>query len=220
MPSWVGNTGAAGSQSGHAEAPEPPPEAAHLQWRTHIALPLKPAVAPEAVACMLDELHPSLLHFLRNLRCIAVRGCPGAPGRVLRRRDCGGGVVEVSAASPAGPAAASRYLLVSRELALGGFKRLDVAVDQTTVAAAFPLECAQAGGRPPQQSVFAFLPLRSYGDRALSAPIRPGHSMSPAAPSHFIYPAKAVQPPSLAEAEAAAASAVQKGATRAIAAGI
>ena len=156
LPTWVGG--------GDGPAPpEPPAEAAHPQWRTQIALPLKRSVQPGAVGSMLDDLHPSLLLFLRSLRCIAVRGPPPALPRILRRRDCGNGCVEVTSSD----GASCTYLLVSRELAFRPpVKRLEVAVDCTTVAAAFVLGGGPLpGGRPAQQSVFAFLPLRSYGLR-------------------------------------------------------
>lgn len=77
LPTWVGPPGG-GKQEGGAGAssggrPQPPPEAAHPRWRTLISLPLKRGVRGAAVARLFDDVSPSLLLFLRSLRCIAVR---------------------------------------------------------------------------------------------------------------------------------------------------
>lgn len=76
-PSWIGSPWrppAAADGGGSVRArPWPPPEAAHPRWRTLISLPLKAGVAGAAVARLFDDVSPSLLLFLRSLRCLAVR---------------------------------------------------------------------------------------------------------------------------------------------------
>eukprot|EP01105_Mastigella_eilhardi_P010550 TRINITY_DN2467_c0_g1_i2.p1 TRINITY_DN2467_c0_g1~~TRINITY_DN2467_c0_g1_i2.p1 ORF type:complete len:2832 (+),score=526.79 TRINITY_DN2467_c0_g1_i2:983-8497(+) len=129
--------------------PLPPPHGWNSAAGTRIVLPVEPATA-ELVLGQL-YLPPSLLLFLRRLRVVRV----ARDGTMLHEVSCGD---------------ASDGIVLTEERHGGEASRTCWVVSRTPTEAgselvlAFPLR-PPFDTAPPQQRVFAFLPLRSYGFR-------------------------------------------------------
>eukprot|EP00756_Hemistasia_phaeocysticola_P015947 Hpha_TRINITY_DN15444_c1_g7::TRINITY_DN15444_c1_g7_i2::g.176167::m.176167 len=151
VPTWLGETG------GHPDL-----ALAGEGWTTQIALPLKSEFTGERQRLMtvkFDDLHPSLLLFLRKVRGLVVNDHLTGTVRSMRRRDIGGGVTEVEVDETV-----RRWLVHRRRLA-AAVPRGDLRGAQVTteLALAFPL--VEEGTELEEQEVFAFLPLRQCGLR-------------------------------------------------------
>ena len=157
------------------------------EWRTRVILPLKVS-SPKEFAKQrenLQDVQPALLLFLRRLRCIVVtvNHREAAPfRRHMQRVDVSDCLVsidvrdeQVGVSSAAAAAAAvdtcrsEKYMLVRRSF-MPELKRDSKRVGNaaTEIVLAFPLydedEAATAAMLPfPDQPVYAFLPLRSFG---------------------------------------------------------
>lgn len=158
---------------------------------TAVVLPLRPDLSgggAPALRRRVADLRPTLLLFLRRLRCLAITDAAsataasttggaaaraasasnsgaghssagGAGSQLMVRREAGPGLVELRCGP--GGRESGRWLVVS-DTFKPRLPRLGVAVDETTVSLAFSLD---DGAAPGQQPVFAFLPLRRYGLR-------------------------------------------------------
>lgn len=127
-------------------------------------LPLKSEYAWEearAIRASFREVQPKLLLFLQKLQCIAISDAVEGTKTVMVRRPADGWGPHVHELRH-GPGArhVTRWLKVSSDFE-PALQRLDVKVDKTAVAVAFPLD----GQQPSPQPVYAFLPLREFGLR-------------------------------------------------------
>ncbi|KAJ1690756.1 hypothetical protein LUZ63_014911 [Rhynchospora breviuscula] len=133
-------------------------------WGTCIILPFKPKhrsdLGRTSLLSMFSELHPSLLLFLKNLRCIRFKN--NLDGTIITMRKLAGvdGMVIISHGTEE-----MNWLVVSREL---NASELRPEVKTTRISLAFRLDKTGNGEYEPhldQQPTFAYLPLRKYGMR-------------------------------------------------------
>ena len=129
---------------------------------TTIVLPLADSTGD--IEALLADIQPELLLFLRRLRQLSIENCETR--RIVRRIDDGASVTLLvepgSHASDGEPYA--RYLVSKSHCDLSAVSEQKRAgVTSSEIVLAFPdvRSCEQ----PPAQSIFAFLPVRSYGFR-------------------------------------------------------
>ncbi|XP_068725664.1 uncharacterized protein [Montipora capricornis] len=139
-------------------------------WSTRIVLPLKEehrGTEKSSLAARFRDVHPSLLLFLHRLRAIHIFDKENNTRRQMIRRDLGDNIMEVSHTQ-----GKDRWLVIKKELDASNIQTKEN-VETTELALAFPL-FGDADQEPtldkrrqtlPQQNVFAYLPLRSYGFR-------------------------------------------------------
>lgn len=136
------------------------------RWTTKIILPLKSDLRGQikTLAPRFHDVQPSLLLFLNRLRSISIVDKVNKTERQMQRKDLANGLIVVQHSF-----GVDRWLVVRRELDSSNMKH-DVA--RTELAIGFPLPeedvLSLKSSRHqslPQQKVFAFLPLQSYGFR-------------------------------------------------------
>eukprot|EP01062_Namystynia_karyoxenos_P043159 TRINITY_DN3159_c1_g1_i3.p1 TRINITY_DN3159_c1_g1~~TRINITY_DN3159_c1_g1_i3.p1 ORF type:complete len:3805 (+),score=1311.45 TRINITY_DN3159_c1_g1_i3:71-11485(+) len=155
QPQWVGSHG------GHPDRAVARMGEGDGAAATQIVLPLRRDLArerKEEMASKFDDIHPSLLLFLRKLRKLTIRDHSSGSSRSLLRIDQSPGLTEVMVNG------VSRRWLVRRRVLDAAVPRGDLRGVQlrTELALAFPLvDDHTAAGE--EQMVFAFLPLRSCG---------------------------------------------------------
>ncbi|CAN6347979.1 unnamed protein product [Urochloa humidicola] len=133
-------------------------------WGTCIILPFKPNHKSEHgrtfVLSMFSELHPSLLLFLKNLKCIRFKNTLDGTLITMRKETGVDGIVLISHGTEE-----MNWLVVDQEL---DAPELRPEVKTTRIALAFGLNKNSTGDYEPnldQQPTFAYLPLRQYGMR-------------------------------------------------------
>lgn len=131
-------------------------------WRTCIVLPFKETLSDSFtkgnIISMFSDLHPSLLLFLHQLKCIIFRDMLTDSLLVMKKEVLMDGIIQVSLGKEN-----MYWFVVSKKLQSNSI-RPDV--QSTEISVAFTLEETGDGGYAPhltQQPVFAFLPLRTYG---------------------------------------------------------
>eukprot|EP01064_Diplonema_japonicum_P036761 TRINITY_DN8385_c0_g1_i3.p1 TRINITY_DN8385_c0_g1~~TRINITY_DN8385_c0_g1_i3.p1 ORF type:complete len:2757 (+),score=715.58 TRINITY_DN8385_c0_g1_i3:987-9257(+) len=128
---------------------------------TQIVLPLAGDMATghrrELLTSKLDDIHPSLLLFVRKLRCIEITDHAKNTTRKMVRYDRGNDVVEVLVNDVPCRWLVQRNVLVP-EVSRGDNRGV---VSRTELALAFPL--LELDDEAQEMMVFAFLPLRSCG---------------------------------------------------------
>eukprot|EP00659_Diplonema_papillatum_P009397 gene9397-14574_t len=161
LPTWLGDDGTRESARSDRLAVEEGPHA------TQVVLPLSAEMATEdrreVLLSKLDDIHPSLLLFVRKLRRIVIRDHVRNMKREMVRTDREDNVVEVSVnGTPC------RWLLQRLSL-VPEIMRTDSrgAQKRTELALAFPLRDESDPHRfdtdAEEMMVFAFLPLRACG---------------------------------------------------------
>lgn len=133
-------------------------------WGTCIILPFKPNHKSEFgktfVLSMFSELHPSLLLFLKNLKCIKFKNTLDGTLTTMRKEAGIDDIVKISHGTEE-----INWLVVNQEL---DASELRPEVKTTRIALAFGLNKNSTGDYEPnfdQQPTFAYLPLRKYGMR-------------------------------------------------------
>ena len=103
------------------------------------------------------HIHPSLLLFLRRLRCIIVMDSLTNSLLTMRREDIGNVLVKVSHGKES-----TTWLVASWKLNVG---TMQPGIQSTQITMAFTLyrDCSREFVPYLEQLVFAFLPLRAYG---------------------------------------------------------
>ncbi|KAI3716434.1 hypothetical protein L1987_67311 [Smallanthus sonchifolius] len=136
-------------------------------YNTCLVLPLKSTSKSKSktetntidnIASMFSDLHPSLLLFLHRLRCIKFRSLLTDSFIIMRKEIIGNGLINVSIGNET-----LTWFVDSRRLQANGIRK---DVNCTEISIAFALEVLKDGSYIPKldhQSVFAFLPLRTYG---------------------------------------------------------
>jgi len=139
-------------------------------WMTRIVLPLKDELRDRrqsfSRAAPFKDIHPSLLFFLHRLRSITIINKLENYRMSMIRKDIGD-VSEIKHA-----VGLDRWLVVRRlrdASKISAQAKSGVEVESTEIALAFPLFARETSDPLARtllsQSVFAFLPLRSYGFR-------------------------------------------------------
>lgn len=133
-------------------------------WGTCIILPFKPKHRSElgrtSVLSMFSELHPSLLLFLKNIKCIKFKNTFDGTLKTMRKVAGVDGMVLISHGTEE-----MNWLVISQEL---DASELRPEVKTTRISLAFRLNSTSTGDYEPnldQQPTFAYLPLRKYGMR-------------------------------------------------------
>ena len=131
-------------------------------WPTVIALPI---CQPQKLNGMFDGFYSSMLLFMQKIRCISVSShTQNGPSKIFERKESSSGIVEIS-----NNGSIAEYIKGTQTIVQPGIRKLDLPVSSTDITVAFPvLPPPEAGDPPwPQQDVYAFLPVRSYGFRFL-----------------------------------------------------
>ncbi|XP_078347983.1 uncharacterized protein LOC144633073 isoform X2 [Oculina patagonica] len=180
LPQWIGGRYPDEERSEHEDDVDEDMEegdvcevASHVRgefdsWPTRIVLPLKEehqGIQKSSLSARFRDVHPSLLLFLHRLRGIFIHDQVNNSRREMVRKDLGDNIMEVSHSK-----GTDRWLVIKKELDASNMKE---DVEMTELALAFPLfgdlnNDTSLGKRHqtlPQQNVFAYLPLRSYGFR-------------------------------------------------------
>ncbi|KAJ1570005.1 hypothetical protein HK096_006342, partial [Nowakowskiella sp. JEL0078] len=128
--------------------------------QTLVVLPLRETGngSVERLVARLADIQPSLLLFLHRIRKIVVRDLINEHTRIMTRSDIGNNEIIVQSGNQT-----TRWLVVTKSIQAPPGVTRD-GVTSTELSLAFPLDLP-ADSHPPQQQVFAFLPLRSYGYR-------------------------------------------------------
>ncbi|KAK9072450.1 hypothetical protein SSX86_008884 [Deinandra increscens subsp. villosa] len=135
-------------------------------YNTCLVLPLKSSSNPKLtetptvdnITSMFSDLHPSLLLFLHRLRCIKFRNMLTDSFIIMRKEILGNGLTNVSIGNET-----LTWFVDSQKLQANGIRN---DVNFTEISIALALEVLEDGSYLPKldhQSVFAFLPLRTYG---------------------------------------------------------
>ena len=151
-------------------------------WKTCIALPLKKEMKEQvetvSLAARFRDLHPSLLLFLHRLRSIYIDNNVEKYTAKMKRTDLDNNVTEISHEisqivndKMSHENGLDRWLVIRKTLDASHIStkaKSGVEVESTEIALAFPILPKKNIINkilPPQQRLFAFLPLRSYGFR-------------------------------------------------------
>eukprot|EP01012_Entosiphon_sulcatum_P043353 TRINITY_DN5764_c0_g1_i2.p1 TRINITY_DN5764_c0_g1~~TRINITY_DN5764_c0_g1_i2.p1 ORF type:complete len:2678 (+),score=447.44 TRINITY_DN5764_c0_g1_i2:1203-9236(+) len=133
---------------------------------TCIDLPFKPELPCTHLQALLHAVHPTLLLFLNKLRRLVVvthtdtEDTPSAAGRVMERLDDGDGIVTLLHDGK------EDTWILEKQQFQPPVDRDGNTVARTEIAVGFPILPALEFSSPlHSQSVFAFLPIRSYGFR-------------------------------------------------------
>lgn len=176
LPKWIGEGHGAdadefdGVTDTEDEKQEDASSSEYDRWSTRIVLPLKEehqGMEKSSLAARFRDVHPSLLLFLHRLRVIHIIDQVNNTSLEMTRRDLGNNIMELSHTR-----GKDRWLVIKKELDASHIQT-KVNVEVTELALAFPLfrdadQETSLGRRHqtlPQQNVFAYLPLRSYGFR-------------------------------------------------------
>ncbi|KAL8227348.1 hypothetical protein R6Q57_017180 [Mikania cordata] len=136
------------------------------QYNTCLVLPLKSTLKSKLtetsivdnITSMFLDLHPSLLLFLHRLQCIKIRNMLTDSFIIMRKEIIGNGLINVSIGNE------TLTWFVDSQKLQANWIRNDVKFTEISIALA--LEVLKDGTYIPKldhQSVFAFLPLRTYG---------------------------------------------------------
>lgn len=122
------------------------------------------------LSARLRDIKPSLLLFLRKLRCVTIKGPIGAQGRIvtveIHREDVNEDVVNLRRVEDARSSIES-YLLVTKTVKTYDEEERRKGVTESQIVLAFPV--SQAGApQASTQYVHAFLPLKRHGFKARS----------------------------------------------------
>eukprot|EP00794_Sanderia_malayensis_P009471 gene9471-10459_t len=142
----------------------PPSVDLPLTWKTQINLPLRENItATKDTISRFQDIHPSLLLFLNRLRTIIVDDRINKKCLVMNKKECRRNIVELTQNG-----VPSLWFVVTKDIE----NHIRGEVKATDVSVAFPLDDASAASDTKTkalstQSVYAFLPLRSYGFKFL-----------------------------------------------------
>ena len=128
---------------------------------TSLQLDLSPSIQRQELVARLQDIHPSLLLFLRKLRCVDVK----IDGKTTRLEMTTGndGVTQLKR-SEGTSGQVSNYILFAHTVPAYGHDEKRPNITQSEIVLAFPV----TEGVDPverEQEVHAFLPLRKYGFR-------------------------------------------------------
>ncbi len=126
--------------------------------QTNIVLPLKPDVKSE-ISQYIDQIHPSLLLFLRKLKIVEIENEIQYKHEKIERHDYDTRV-EIERGKKK-----SYWRIIKKPLEIPNHveeeRRKDI--PETEIILAFPLNEDETADTSNEQSVFAFLPIRRYG---------------------------------------------------------
>ncbi len=123
---------------------------------TSFHLTLSPTTDAQVLTPCLDDIQPTLLLFLRRLRCIQLhfRG----QDRIFRLCESADGLVHLEASGDI----SKGYLIVKHQAVTCPSEEKRSGIVRSEVVLAFPMD-ASGSASIKDQAVYAFLPLRSFG---------------------------------------------------------